>query len=63
LLTNNVQAAEIQVSIKVFYVSLVGIFVAVTAYRPLVQPSASHGFKKAGTAQTIAVQEAAGWAA
>jgi hypothetical protein len=43
---DNGGTAAIQGSSIVFYGFIEGIFVAVTAYRPFVQPSASNGFKK-----------------
>jgi hypothetical protein len=41
------------VSSTVFYEFIQGIFVAVTAYRPFVQPSASNGFKKTWKQLTV----------
>jgi len=43
---DNGGTAAIQGSGIVFYGFIEGIFVAVTGYRPFVQPSASNGFKK-----------------
>ena len=45
---DNGGTAAIQGSGIVFYGFIEGIFVAVTAYRPFAQPSASNGFKKTG---------------
>jgi hypothetical protein len=45
---DNGGTAAIQGSGIVFYGFIEGIFVAVTGYRPFVQPSASNGFKKTG---------------
>jgi hypothetical protein len=45
---DNGATAAIQVSSIVFYWFIEDIFVAVTGYRPFVQPSASNGFKKTG---------------
>lgn len=45
---DNGGTAAIQGNGIVFYVFIEGIFVAVTGYRPFVQPSASNGFKKTG---------------
>jgi hypothetical protein len=42
---DNGGTAAIQGSSVVFYGFIEGIFVAVTAYRPFVQPCASNGFK------------------
>ena len=53
---DNGGTAAIQGRSTIFYGFIQGIFVAVTAYRPFVQPSASNGFKKPESVKSCLVK-------